>query len=361
MKNVSFITRETESIKKDYISIVNDVIKEHGTIDPNGLIYQNALTQYNEGLIKGSVDRLEVPDGFCGYIDPASGEFRVEPIVGADLRISTTPYPNNAVRAEDVPNIVVEPYPIDKCLAVGLPGSYEYTTGLCGEDDGDNECSGIKWFSGGGEDSEFGTEAAEAVVCNKDGDGINSNTGIAASDPIVAIDDDIPALVRIAGDEYAVELFGGGFNLGVIGNILQDIVTYHLFYNIMFAGAFLLGGLKVMVGWDTKNEKPVGNIRSILLTVSGGNQTFLWKEKNEAGNALVILLPSSYLGTPTCSIYNNNGTNLLETAPMEALPFHDGRPAYRFEKLGYEYGTNLTVIAGNGKWAIPDGGTRTEY
>jgi len=170
MTNATFVNRITEVDQTDYISLANDQINKNGTIDVDGTIFQNALNQYNEGIIKGSVERLDVPEGFCGYIDPDTGRFRVEPdpFVG-NLR-SGTLYPDNATNPNDVPPLPVTTYPIDQCLAVGLPGSYKYTTGRCGIDDGDKLCSGMNWFGGSG-----GTE-----TCGTGG-GINSNVGLAGS------------------------------------------------------------------------------------------------------------------------------------------------------------------------------------
>jgi hypothetical protein len=300
--NSTFISRTPNPEEKDYISIVNDTIRKGGTISPNSQTFISALAQYNDGLIRGSTRRLEVPAGFCGYIDPASGEFRVEPDLESTLKSSTL-YPDNAKTASDVPPVIVTPYPIDCQLRSGLPGSYEYTKsddGCEDKEDGDNACSGIFWFSGPaaelynpGEptglvyiEEEFninpptdgdGSEPEDDLrpVCGA-GVGINSNTGLASSSSSTFLGDitKVPSDVLTAANERAFDTptgrDPGRTGTGEISYArtieeMGTLIEYTFHYNVNDPG-HLTGpeyyhefpnGVEVVVLWDTENEEVV--------------------------------------------------------------------------------------------------------
>lgn len=148
MANSTFVSRSVNvtSSEKDYISAVNEKLKRDGDINPNSTLYQNALAQYNAGLAKGSIERLEIPKGFCGYIDPTSGEFRVKPeeLLSPTVKNSIL-YPGTATNSNDTSRHEEFRYNKDLNLKFGLPGSPAYTNGSDGVDDGDHSCSGIKW------------------------------------------------------------------------------------------------------------------------------------------------------------------------------------------------------------------------
>lgn len=272
-KNPTFLNRRTEDDTVDYISAANDQLNADGTIDPESAIYQNAIAQYNKDLIKGSTTRLEVPQGYCGYIDPNSGEFRVEP-VGFDTLLSSTLYPNDAENASDVPPLEPSPWPIDCQLQYGLPGSYDYTVppeGDCKEkEDGDNECSGIAWYSGAGEGAEGGTDQLSASVCGA-GDGINSNTGVASSESVGGLSSGCPPIVVAKGDTIALGIYppngadtGAGRCNCTVGGIFGTVTTYNLFYNVHAtsgttgADNFKQCGFKVSVRYDNETANIVG-------------------------------------------------------------------------------------------------------
>jgi hypothetical protein len=274
MPNPSLVNRKTELPEPDFISQANDQIRKNGTIDIASPIYQNAINQYNANIINGSIERLDVPEGYCGFIDPDSGEFRVEPEpLESDLRSSTV-CPDNIVDPADVPRSVLTPYPIDCQLQVGLPGSYEYTQtveGCAGKEDGDNICSDIAWFSGADteEGSEEaiggGTEALSQSVCGG-GPGINSNTGLATSSPIGGVSSgDYPQDAWDVATAAAKELYpSAGFNMWSVSNKVGIILTYDFFYNVNDPDgaegpeAFKEAGLRVSVSWNTETEMVAG-------------------------------------------------------------------------------------------------------
>jgi len=111
----------------NYIQMVNDILATpSATMDPNSTIYQNALNQFNDALRKGTTQRLSVPKGFCGYIDPTSGQFRVTPEPDITLL-----HPNERLTVPGVllpvtTSLAPSSYPIDECLASGRPGSKPY-------------------------------------------------------------------------------------------------------------------------------------------------------------------------------------------------------------------------------------------
>lgn len=380
MKKSSFLNRETTANDVDYIASANMFIKENGTIDPNSTLYINALNQYNEGLIKGSVTRLEIPIGFCGYIDTTTGEFRVQPDGDPNNIRSSTPYPNNAKSPQEVPPVSIGIYPRDELLKVGLPGSAEYTLGNADEDDGDSECSEIQWFSSPDKNDiteynttstlgESGTNVVQDVsTCILENvAGINSNKGLAASSSLKILDNNIPPDVIETANAFAIQLFeSAGFVAGVVGNMLQHIITYHLFYNIMYLEALLEGALKLKVVWDTKKEEVLGMPIGEFLFVSGGSSgssgkaptDLLWKPIRDGGGPLVILLPIKYASVTSVSLYNSSGT-LLESSPKDGTFDGDGRSIFRFTHPGAYYGTNITVKGGHGSWTIPIGYQRT--
>ena len=254
MKIPTFITRGFA--KRDYISEANDQIRLNGRIDINSPLYQNAIDQYNSNLLKGTVQRLDVPKGFCGYIDPNSGEFRVEPEPVIPLAVRSIPSIEELEEVGINENPII-PYPVDECLHIGLPGSYEYTRGPCGQEDGDNSCSGVLWFSGAGTSSELGTDALNQSICS-DGKGINSNTGLATSSPVGGVTDGYPPEVWQAADRVAIGLHaeaGRVEHMDSVKNLLGTVMTSSFFFNID-APTHRAAGLRVDVTWDTE-IKPV--------------------------------------------------------------------------------------------------------
>tara|TARA_R110000824_G_scaffold81550_3_gene204975 strand:+ start:5211 stop:6125 length:915 start_codon:yes stop_codon:yes gene_type:complete len=275
-----FLNRQTDEPDTDYIAEANEQIRKNGTIDIESPTYKNAIDQFNNGLIRGSLQRLDVPEGFCGYIDPDSGNFIVEVDIGNDLV---------DIDINNLKELSPTPYPIDACLKNGLPGSYIYTKKACGEDDGDNSCSGIIWFSGegGGEGTGNGTQENEGVKISQDvcggGDGINSNTGLAASSPVggIAGGGSYPPEVWEYADTLAKEVSDSvGYTFYTVSNMISNIVVYDFFYNINYQGpdevvvsesgrsgqksesvtpdaTFKKSGLRVSVTWDTTKKEIV--------------------------------------------------------------------------------------------------------
>lgn len=258
----TFVSRnEAGKDNKDYIAVANAEIKKNGTIDTQGNIYQNALIQYNAGLIKGSTERLEVPSGFCGYIDPATGEFRVEPEVIEGSPRRSIPVSDIILDDEPPTGVTPEPYLIDQCLANGLPGSYEYTYQSCSED-GDDLCSGILWFSGGGTGNVEGTEQLEEEICGG-GNGINSNSTLATSANLIVggAYSRVPEEVWEAAEAFMEDKYRGG---GSFGNTREtnrtdgDIITYTFIYNIDDPEkGYIDDGFKVVVKWNREKEEIV--------------------------------------------------------------------------------------------------------
>jgi len=127
---------------------VNNILlaSPDNVIDPNSPLYQQALTEYNDVRKKGSTKRLAIPKGFCGYLDPVTGETRVTsdslsyPPQGQTLITTIT---------ANVSSISVDPigYDVDSCLQHGLPGSKEYSECLKIETDPAAllKLSGINW------------------------------------------------------------------------------------------------------------------------------------------------------------------------------------------------------------------------
>jgi len=162
MNNIqTFFNRNKSNTNIDYISIVNETLhKDPTSIDPNSPIYLSAIEQYNGDLKKGNTTRLDVPAGFCGYID-AGGVFRVTPEPdmqsippGQAIPLSTLTAPPSAITEGE--------YPIDKCLINGLAGSPPYSQIAkrvdgdfgkgtifiatdCGDDDDNVRESGVDW------------------------------------------------------------------------------------------------------------------------------------------------------------------------------------------------------------------------
>jgi len=238
MATPTFITRTEIVDTTDYISQANAEITQNGTIDINSPTYQNALEQYNTGLSKGSIIRLDVPTGFCGYIDPNTGKYRVEPeplVLPTNIGLPIS----NITGDESEDDNISSQYPNDRCLWWGLPGSYLYSTGNCGDEDGDSICTYINWFA----TSRKGRGSKFLGICG-DGPGINSNTGLAKSNTIFrapSILDDTPPLKvwneaqRKGQEEYPISL---GFEKGmysivdIVGIEEQTLITYNVFFNV---------------------------------------------------------------------------------------------------------------------------------
>ena len=160
---IKFFNRpQQNSGNVDYISMVNNsLIKDPTSIDPNSSVYSEAIKQYNGELKKGNTTRLEVPVGFCGYIDPTSGDFRVVP----DPDLSSIPPGQeipNTLNIAPTSTLIEGEYPIDACLAIGLAGSPSYsqiaariqgemgeytkiTATSCGSADDVVTASGVNW------------------------------------------------------------------------------------------------------------------------------------------------------------------------------------------------------------------------
>jgi hypothetical protein len=270
MAKTKFLNRQIEEPETDYIAEANEQIRKNGTIDVESPTYKGAIDQFNNGLIKGSVQRLEVPEGFCGYIDPDSGNFTVEADIDNDLV---------DIDINNLEELYPVPYPIDQCLAIGLPGSYKYTDASCGVDDGDNICSGIIWFAGegGGNGTGSGTQEDSGLKISEGacggGDGINSNTGLAAASPVggIAGDASYPPELWDHATELALESNEtAGYVMYSISNKVSSLVVYDFFYSVNDqsgveegeeeaegSDAYKEAGLRVSVTWDTSNEEIV--------------------------------------------------------------------------------------------------------
>ena len=127
-QNITFFNRQpTTGNSVDYIAMVNKNLQQDPTsVDPNSPVYLEAIKQYNGELKKGNTTRLSIPQGFCGYINPTSGEFRVRP----DPDLQTIPPGQNipTTTATATPTVLIEgDYPIDQCLSNGLAGSPAYS------------------------------------------------------------------------------------------------------------------------------------------------------------------------------------------------------------------------------------------
>ena len=127
VNNPSFFNRSPANTSVDYITIVNKKLRENpSSVDPNSILYSDAIKQYNGELKKGNTVRLDVPKGFCGYIDPTSGNFRVQP----DPDLQTIP-PGQSIPSVSAEIIITElpegEYPVDQCLQNGLAGSPSYS------------------------------------------------------------------------------------------------------------------------------------------------------------------------------------------------------------------------------------------
>jgi len=148
------LTRTSSPLEKkgiqqapDYIAQVNEILDAHdgNTINPNSTLYQQALAQYNDALKKGSLRRLAVPGGFCGFVDPVTGEVRIIP----DLQ--QTPIPPGSIPTESstfsnaVTAVVPIPYRTDECLKLGTPGSEQYSKCIVNTEDELPAFSGIDW------------------------------------------------------------------------------------------------------------------------------------------------------------------------------------------------------------------------
>lgn len=191
----SLFVRANKNLTDSTVDAVNNLIKSGKNINPNDILYQNALQEVNDSLKKGSIKRLEVPSGFCGYIDPATGEYRVIPDPDTTLlRGSTIPQQSNEV---NLPSYNDNPmsYPVDKCLEHGLPGSVTYANCQSSSEDVEDEESGIDWngmspaaTGEGGADEEpywcywskhhehlFGTDRRWYVCCKQGSEMVSSS------------------------------------------------------------------------------------------------------------------------------------------------------------------------------------------
>jgi len=126
----------------DYISSINDAIASGENVDPSSSAFQNAVAQFNQGLKKGSIKRLEIPKGFCGYIDPNSNELRVQPDPNTNY-LKPGQYVPDSTLTTAVTGLENIPYTPDPCLKHGLPGSVRYRN--CAGDGQPGETSGIDW------------------------------------------------------------------------------------------------------------------------------------------------------------------------------------------------------------------------
>ena len=143
----TFVDRQNTT-EIDYIELTNKLISESNDIKPNSFLYQKAIDQYNALAKKGTLKRLEIPKGFCGYIDPTTGQLRITTdeeyqrrlLAGETLSIG------QAITAS--PLIINQrlPYNVDVCLQYGLPGSPEYVTCVYNTEVVPESASGIDWF-----------------------------------------------------------------------------------------------------------------------------------------------------------------------------------------------------------------------
>jgi|GEM_PF-4506940 len=400
MSKPTFIIRSSNQTQpKDYISQANDRIRENGTIDPESPLYQSALNQYNASLIRGTVERLEVPPGFCGYIDPKTGQFRVE----RELLLPDGSKISLEDDFGDIPNdqpLLAIPYPIDECLQNGLPGSYEYTEKNCGDEDGDNKCSGVQWYN---TTTFFGSGASTQTVCTT-GAGVNSNISIATSTPVGGVSPEYPDPVWWAADSAALALYssaGAVEKLFNVMNLLGYMITHQFFFNVndpdnMMGPKFWKeAGLRVQVSWDTrtwngKQLDPVkiydvryqkmwlwdegevlpakydstGNYRfdeawaGSLGVVGGDPDEFLYEPTSTTNGKFVILLPASYVGYSVTVFVGNIDFPTTYSGTNES-----GRSIYRGSVAGEDLLGSIRIEASkNGQstksWTVPDSSRR---
>lgn len=174
-KQVSFSSRGTFVTRNksiDYIKSVNDILRNpNNNLSPSSSLYQSALSQYNENTKKGSLTRLSVPKGFCGFTDPRTGQFKVVTdeeynrlLTSGQVITSRTPKTKPVVEG-------LIPYSVDECLQYGLPGTAEYDTCQQNSEDYEDGSSEIPWHTECFEDEAIETCEPDVSAIPGSGDG----------------------------------------------------------------------------------------------------------------------------------------------------------------------------------------------
>ncbi len=129
--------------KIDYINLYETLIE----VDPNfntntnNIYLKRAIDQYNS-MVRGTTIRPPVPKSLCGYLDPTTGLLTLNEQAVTSKR-NILPYTFLDSLSSEFPTPI--PYPLDKCLVHGPPGSYGYVKGCDNDDSRAKYESGIDW------------------------------------------------------------------------------------------------------------------------------------------------------------------------------------------------------------------------
>lgn len=314
--NPSFFYRTPQNDRVDYIALVNQSIEINpSSVDPKSPLYLRAIEQYNAELNKGNTTRLEVPEGFCGYIDPDTGVFRVEPDPSPDIKSKLYPVTPTIITPITEPPLI-EKYDPDKCLSNGLPGSPGYTQFYDVE-------------SGQLQDRSCGDE--RDIIKPLDIDWCNLR-GPTEGMPEEYTKDYWDDKIELQNLEYS----DGGLKGGHV------IVSAELGYDNATMCSNPIGPQVGTRTYDEEGLPPYGTLQSW----SGGN---LWKPVNHSGNGTIVLLKGSFMddyrqrkwasaviSADPAGVYvvkkNDNENDRFGYGRIVA-PYH-GRPAIRFDKIG---------------------------
>jgi hypothetical protein len=137
----------SENNTTDFVKIIDDALAADplNRVDPNSQLFEFALQQFSNDF-KISKVRPEIPEFFCGYIDPDTGD-----ILEVRSRSTDPNIPGSVVSEPiDVETLAAQlpdffKFKNDDCLYGGRPGSYGYMLCDQGADDPSLVGSGIDW------------------------------------------------------------------------------------------------------------------------------------------------------------------------------------------------------------------------
>lgn len=147
MSDIEFLRRTGKAIEEKSGQSIEEMINfflsksPNNILSPNSTLYKIAVAKYNDKV--SLTTRPPVPSWFCGYVDAETG-FLIDRPDDSTLRANSG-FVQNAISEGTFNASLTGEYGIDKCLELGLPGSFGYSNciGLSGEED--IEVSGIDW------------------------------------------------------------------------------------------------------------------------------------------------------------------------------------------------------------------------
>ena len=127
----SFISRvkpdNTNPEKVDYIKLIDEVLgaSEFNRLIQDSPVYLLAIQQYNDQVKKNTLVRKQVPNWFCGRIEPATG-ILITDYTDQELRTINGYSTTILAPVSATQSTLVISYKDDACLKSGTPGSDGY-------------------------------------------------------------------------------------------------------------------------------------------------------------------------------------------------------------------------------------------